>query len=678
MYKHILFAMLISLKTSVLIGGGFFPPESLLSRADSLAMQFKKGINLDVSPAMEGNPVKWIYEEAQLDAIKDAGFTSIRIFVVAMQDPSIYKTLINDALERDLAVLICLWGDTRWVSDPKKGLDEFVEVWEKYAEYYKDYPDALAFELLNEPSGLTDTTAMKFLNAVIPAIRKSNPNRLLGIGSPGLNECKKLYEYVNPEYLTYTIDDSSGFEEDENLMGIVHMYYPYPITHWTGTLNNSPGWQDEVSQALAYPATWAEEWDKPVILSEWGAWAPPSRSSSDFKTYLQFVFDECEMNNIGQIYYSAGFNNQWGFSILDSEKGWSQDALDILTDVTAPPVPPLSPIINAEFGWSTDSWNTTGSADISVSWNAGLSGSSAMKVTATASEKAEVFQETPTQPGSPPNRYLISMQKGKRYTISFLARAVGTDGTIKVRLSNVASNGSTLWTSEPIAVSMSEDEYEVSYSHRSESLKDVRLSFLFNEKNQVVLMDRIAMHGYPDTTPSNISYSISGLIDSTFYAFDEELPIQIDATSDKGNITSILLFLNNDSITGSVNSSLNYSYYPNKSERGWNVFSFQIYDNHGSSVSDSLFVHFGPPVFVLHGKEAKGKIYPNPSPGKLNILGDGMASLFVYNMQGTMVASFSNLNEQQTIDFSKLEKGMYIIQLENEMSRYETHKILFQ
>ena len=84
---------------------------------------------------------------------------------------------------------------------------------------------------------------------------------------------------------------------------------------------------------MSHPVAWSKRWRKPVLISEWGAWAPPCRSEEDFKTYLRFVVDECKKCNIGWMYYSFGYNNQWAFNIFHTEDGWNQNALDILTGV---------------------------------------------------------------------------------------------------------------------------------------------------------------------------------------------------------------------------------------------------------------------------------------------------------------------------------------------------------
>jgi len=478
-----------------------------LSKAEITVERIGKGIVVDVSPLEGGPPRKVLYDPAQYDAIKAAGFQSVRFYVVAGRDPAIYKTRIEDALDRGIAVVISLWGSGGWASKPKEGIREFVRAWDRIAKYYQDYPEGLVFDLWNEPAGLIvgpggiqgikdGETVMEYLNAAIPIIRKTNPGRTLGIGGPGLNGCRELEQFVTPEYLTYKLEDGTGFEDDTNIIGIFHMYQPHKFTHWTLGLGAVPGWKDEVREQMSHPVAWSKKWRKPLLLSEWGAWAPPCHSVEDFKAYIGFVADECKKHNIGWMYYCAGFNNQWAFNILHTEDGWNQDALDILTGVTAPPVPPMSPLINTEFSWGTDHWLSEGSAKISVARSAGLSGPTALKVEATKSDRAEVYQETPKGRGNPPGRYLISVRKGRLYRICFLAKSVNGTGTVKLRLANVSGSSDGFWTSMPVAISNAEREYTIECRHTGRDVNDVRVAFLFGDQDQTILLDRITLRGY--------------------------------------------------------------------------------------------------------------------------------------------------------------------------------------
>jgi len=482
-------------------------PAVNLSRAEITVIRIGRGINVDVSQLEGGSPIKVLYDPAQYDAVKAAGFQSVRFFVGAERDPAIYKARIQDALDRGLAVVICLWGSRQWASKPREGIQQFARAWDRLAAYYQDYPGDLVFELWNEPAGLVikpggiqgikgSKTVMEYFNAAIPIIRKTNPRRLLGIGGPGWNGCRELEQFVTPEYLTYRLEDGTGFEDDDNIIGIFHMYHPKKVTHWIVDLDKVPGWKDDVRAQLSYPVAWSKKWRKPVLLSEWGAWAPPCHSVEDFKAYIGFVADECKKHSIGSMYYCAGFNNQWAFNVLHTEDGWDQDALDILTGVTAPPPPPMSPLINTEFGWSTANWSSEGSAKISVARGAGLSGPTALKVEVTKSDRAEVYQQTPKRKGSPPGRYLISARKGRLYRISFLAKSVNGTGTVKVRLADVSGSPDGFWTSTPVAISDARQGYTIEYSHTGPDVDDVRLAFLFGDQDQTVLLDRIALRGY--------------------------------------------------------------------------------------------------------------------------------------------------------------------------------------
>jgi len=482
-------------------------PTAELSKAELMVKRIGRGINIDVSSREGGSPSKVLYDPAQYDAVKAAGFQSIRFFVSAGRDPAIYKSRVDDALDRGLPVVICLWGSSQWASNPEEGLRQFVSAWDRIAEYYQDYPEGLVFELWNEPAGLVvkpggvqglkdGKTVMEYLNAVIPVIRKTNPGRTIAVGGPGFNGRHELEEFVTPVYLTYKLEDGSGFEDDTNIIGIFHMYQPHKFTHWILGLDKVPGWKEEVREQISHPVAWSKRWRRPLLLSEWGAWLPPCHSVEDYKAYVGFVAHECKKHDIGWIYYCAGFNNQWAFNILHAEDGWDQNALDILTGVKARPAPPMSPLINTEFAWSTANWSSKGSAKISVAKSAGLSGPTALKVEATKSNLAEVYQETPKGKGSPPGRYLISVREGRLYKVSFLAKSVSSKGTVQVRLADVSGSSDGFWTSKPVDISSWKREYTVEYSHKSEDVNDVRVAFLFGDQDQTILLDRIALRGY--------------------------------------------------------------------------------------------------------------------------------------------------------------------------------------
>ena len=88
------------------------------------------------------------------------------------------------------------------------------------------------------------------------------------------------------------------------------------------------------------------------------------------------------------------------------------------------------------------------------------------------------------------------MRKGRLYKISFLAKSVSGTGTVKVRLADVSGSSDGFWTSTPVEISGAGREYTVEYRHTREDVDDVRVSFLFGDQDQTILLDRIALRGY--------------------------------------------------------------------------------------------------------------------------------------------------------------------------------------
>lgn len=56
--------------------------------------------------------------------------------------------------------------------------------------------------------------------------------------------------------------------------------------------------------------------------------------------------------------------------------------------------------------------------------------------------------------------------------------------------------GKGFWTSEPMDMMNLAKEYTVEYRHTGEDVDDVRISFLFDNQEQSILLDRIALRGY--------------------------------------------------------------------------------------------------------------------------------------------------------------------------------------
>ena len=131
--------------------------------------------------------------------IKDAGFDTVRIPIrwsAHAGDSAPYS--INDcfydrvdwavfsALGTNMNVVINMHHYDEFTDRPDSQKDRFLSLWEQIADHYRDFPDQVVFELLNEPeSGFTSIKWNEYLNEAIRLIRKSNPNRKIMVAPAG-------------------------------------------------------------------------------------------------------------------------------------------------------------------------------------------------------------------------------------------------------------------------------------------------------------------------------------------------------------------------------------------------------------------------------------------------------------------------------------------------------------
>jgi hypothetical protein len=356
--------------------------------AEALAKLMDKGINYDVipdHPYVQGQ--KWRHDPAFMDDIVAQGFQSVRIFFTANSwvTPDIYQPMVDDALERGLAVVLCMWGQAGWDDGSAQSRAGFVAKWEEYAEEYKDakYTDKLCFELLNEPggmsnkfvqaeprwltNGLSNEATLEYHDAAIPAIRAIDPNRVIAVGGGRLQEADLLKRDVTPANLTYSYD-GVNFANDTRLIGAFHMYEPYSFSHsswrsladtqaltwptqtfngktWEGVWEGTKTWKEVITFFFDEARDWMDTYNKPTVLTEWGAWYGsdnPNHSHAEFREYLEFIVDECAARGIGQQYYTFGwvggkdefnvYSDRPYNSITNKSGTWDTVAVEILTE----------------------------------------------------------------------------------------------------------------------------------------------------------------------------------------------------------------------------------------------------------------------------------------------------------------------------------------------------------
>jgi endoglucanase len=247
-----------------------------------------RGINLGnaLDAPSEG---EWgvVLKEEYFQIIKDAGFNSIRLPVRwsahALAEPpytinpDFMKRVdwaVNCALSRNIPIMLNVHHYDELYANPVKEKERFLSLWKQIAEHFKDSPDILVFELLNEPQKELRVAAWnERMKESLAVVRQSNPNRTIVIGSAHYNQIHYLELLDIPK-------------EDRNIIVTIHDYFPLTFTHqgaawlsrgdpndWLGTKwTGAEDEKQEIIRDFDYAAAWAKKNNRPINLGEFGAY----------------------------------------------------------------------------------------------------------------------------------------------------------------------------------------------------------------------------------------------------------------------------------------------------------------------------------------------------------------------------------------------------------------------
>lgn len=269
--------------------------------------------------------------------IKDAGFDNVRIPIHPFRfsqdevnytiDPYFFEVLdwaVKQALSNDLLVIIDLHEYNTLAKNPMGQKKMFLSMWRQIAERYKDYPDEVIFEILNEPNReMTPELWNEFHREALEIIRESNPVRTVIIGPAYWNSIDYLEQLILPE-------------DDRNLIVTVHYYSPGEFTHQGASWSNHRDksgieWRatTEERQAIiddfAKGQAWSKKYNRPLFLGEFGAYEKgdmPSRVR-----WTDFVTRQCEKMGWSWAYWQ--FDSDFIVYDIDNER-WVEPIRDAL------------------------------------------------------------------------------------------------------------------------------------------------------------------------------------------------------------------------------------------------------------------------------------------------------------------------------------------------------------
>lgn len=280
-----------------------------------------------------------VLEERFFDLVKEGGFATIRLptkwSAHAMReapytiDATFFERVdwaMDNALKRGLNIVVNMHHYDELFIDPKAEHDRFVALWEQIATRYKDQPNAVVFEPLNEPnSALTSFLWQRLFEDTLAVIRKTNPTRNVVFTGADWGGPSALKAMKRPD--------------DPHLIATFHYYLPFAFTHqgaewadgsdkWIGTEWKGKGMdKTNVDWDMDQVARWAKDNNIPIWMGEFGSYGKHADVASR-QRWTDYVARAAEKRGFAWAYWEFGA----GFGVYDREKNaWVEPIHSALT-----------------------------------------------------------------------------------------------------------------------------------------------------------------------------------------------------------------------------------------------------------------------------------------------------------------------------------------------------------
>ena len=243
---------------------------------------------------------------------------------------------VGNSLERGFYTIVNMHWFRALEKDPDANKAEFLAVWKQIAERFKDYPDYLYFDILNEPNGNLDNRWNKYAAECYDVIRRTNPTRTIIISAAFWANMDKVPQLDLPKRIL----------ADPNVMIQFHPYVPSEFC-----FQGSPGNGNENAHGIRWLGTDSEKKRITEALDKMVAWAakndhvrlfngefcaqavPPAARGSlreDRLRWVRFVREECEKRNIPWNYYDFCEDGSKLYDISTGE--WDTELMNALFD----------------------------------------------------------------------------------------------------------------------------------------------------------------------------------------------------------------------------------------------------------------------------------------------------------------------------------------------------------
>ncbi|WP_200960192.1 glycoside hydrolase family 5 protein [Pelomonas sp. Root1217] len=242
----------------------------------------KRGINIVGYDPIWTDPAKARFQPRHMQAIRDGGFDHVRFNLHAFAHMDAENRLsaawfkqLDELVDAGLKAGLQVILDEHNFNECAKATDidpcraRLKAFWRQVAARYKGSPDAVIFEILNEPNGAADAVWNDMLAENLAIIRESNPSRRVIVGPKFWNSLDHLDSLRLPE-------------ADRQLIVTFHYYTPMEFTHqgasWTPQFQKLSGvtWgtaadQEKLKADFDRVKAWADKNKRPILLGEFGA-----------------------------------------------------------------------------------------------------------------------------------------------------------------------------------------------------------------------------------------------------------------------------------------------------------------------------------------------------------------------------------------------------------------------
>jgi endoglucanase len=414
-------------------------------------------------------PIRWNTTERSMSS---APFTIYPAFMQRIQ------YVVDQALKYKLHAIINMHHHEDLFEHPEEAKDRFLAQWTQIADFFKDYPDSLVFEILNEPNKNLDGPRWNtFMREALGVIRPTNAERVVLIGtSPwgGLDGVANL-----------------SWPDDQHLILTVHYYNPFEFTHqgaeWSGSQSQAwlgTKWQDTEAERetiinqFAFTKAFAKQHNVPVHVGEFGAYSKADLDSRvRWTTFLSRWFEE-------QGFSWAYWEFSAGFGIYNPQT--QQYLTPLVNALLHNPMPDAvgynsTPVFNDTFLNSASPWNLNNSG-----------GGASSMTAANGWLNINITNGGTTEWNVQLVRNNLLIEKDQMYRVKFTARAEST----RTLTTYIGKNGDP-WNaySGYVANAIPEEstDFTFTFTMKSETDNSARMAFDLGKSNVNVYIDNVSL-----------------------------------------------------------------------------------------------------------------------------------------------------------------------------------------